>query len=88
MNDLVLELCERNGYEKALKLLQSKLGSSMQKRRFDSFLKFKKQFSGKKRKSGLSFEVNIDEEIKVSGVKKEVQIPKEGLKEILICSNL
>ena len=63
MNEFILEVCKINGYEKALKLLKGEPSSYMQKCRLESFRKFKKKMAGNKR--GLSFDLNIDEEVKV-----------------------
>ena len=79
MNELVLDVCKINSYEKALKLLKGKPSSHMQKCRLESFRKFKKKMAGIKR--DLSFDLNVEEEVQVCSVKDNVRI-KEGLKKI------
>ena len=80
MNEFILEVCKINGYEKALRLLRGKPSSYMQKCRLESFRKFKKKMAGNKR--SLSFDINIDEEVKVYSMKDEVPI-KESSKKVL-----
>ena len=65
MNDILIELCEREGYERTIKILEKKFGKRISKRRLRSFIKFIKHESDKnkenaKPKSKLSFDVSIN----------------------------
>ena len=54
MYEIIIELCERKSYNRAIKLLRKKIGN----RRLDNFIKYIQQQKSLKSKSKLSFEVS------------------------------
>ena len=80
MNDFILELCERKSYVQTLKVLV--INNCTQRSSLVKFQKFKRQVNGRKRKGVLSFDINIEEEIKDYRVEKALPVKERFEKKL------
>ena len=65
MNGFVMKVCNERDYTKTKSIIERKNGNLFYKRRLERFIKFLTYKKKKSQKYELSFEVNINEELKL-----------------------